>query len=225
LSSFKDVPDFVSNSNNLVFGGGGNYSKDDMLYKYNATADGDSFHLTKRTSLVWDYTAYRIIGVDTFEKNYSNKYGEKAYDKAYQETGLSRDEMEKLGKEARWHVDQLFNQKRISLYRPKSGLKIGDRQGAFAQVEVNGKKMDLGIYLASRGLSMLRDGGADGGGTSHIPPILPSGMKKNDYIRAYREAEAFANENRLGRFNLATHEDRMKRKSRLRYLRSIPTPH
>jgi hypothetical protein len=70
-----------------------------------------------------------------------------------------------------------------------------------------------------------RKGEEIAGGTSHIPPVLPSGMKKADYIRAYREAEAFADKNRLGRFNLATHKERMKRKERLRYLRSIPTPH
>jgi len=205
----EGVPDIAVSSGDLVFKNSSGYFQEKMSFKYNPHGDGDSFELTSSQNFPLSYTSYRIPGADTFEKHYSRKdYTAEQEDKHYRETGLQGFLAKELGVEASYHIYKHLQGKNITMYWPRTGWKrIGGktnlgRMGAFAEVEIDGKKVDLGIYLASKGLAMLRKDSE-----FLIYDTLPSGRTKADYIRQFRKAEKYAEEHGYGMYSYGKRSD------------------
>ena len=185
---FDKTPKGVFQTDEAVFGNNSEKFKEHHVkFKYNPRGDGDSFELVSQSFVTpLTYESFRLAGVDTFEKGYKGSIGYDRYGVQSRETGIPKYTAEQLGKEASWHVDQLLHGKKVTIYSD-GNRGLSDRLYSFAKVEVDGKDVDLGLYLASKGLAMLRPESE-----SHIPKTIPSGRSREDYIKAFHEAEAYA---------------------------------
>jgi len=111
----------------------------------------------------------------------------------------------------------MFDQNKASGRRIGGKTTLG-RMGAFAEVEIEGKKVDLGIYLASKGLALL-----DPESEFLIYETLPSGRSRADYVKAFREAEKYAEKHRFGMFKYGTRKEVMEENEEIRKF-YMPTP-
>ena len=205
-SDMKPLPDSLYELSNQMYSDVHGYKRYKVDFKYNMRIDGDSFDLK-----TWfdGYKSFRLYGIDTFEKKYSQKdYGKKELLKQHANSGLGKEEMLHLGKEATWHVAELLKGKQIEFYTEKdtgmvniNGKKMhsdnahNGRQYAFARIKTSdGKWMDLGIYLIAKGLAFYREGNG-------LPnKSLPNGMAPVTYRRHLDAAKAHAKANSLGMY-------------------------
>ena len=205
------TPEMVFDTESTVFGNGNGYHKEVKSYKYNGLVDGDSGTYTSSQTFPLSYTSYRIFGADTNEKVYKrNHQGRSHYKRHYEEHGLNEYASAMLGEEAAHHKDQLLHGKNITFYvkKGKRGSDLRGRTPAFAMIPVDGKNVDFGIYLASKGLAMMRrypkghekEGQVRKNIFNNIPAVLPSGKSRSDYVKAFYEAEKYAERNGFGMY-------------------------